>query len=240
MFRATNFPLLDYLVFAYKLTDNDEQSLLSQLPKWTMTDRFDIQGRAAGNPTKDQMRLMMQSLLADRFRLAVHYETRQVPVFALILDQPGKLGPLLRKHADDSPCPMNPVVPSPAPAAPAQFREFPAACGGVMPMAPSVPGRFRAGARNISMALLASSMTGGNGVDRPILDKTGLTGMFDCAIEYTPQIDGSWPPDAVAHRDLTGPTFIQALQEQLGLRLEPETGPMEFLVVDYVEEVPAN
>ena len=64
--------------------------MLSQLPKWAITDRFDIQGRAQGNPTKDQMRLMMQSLLADRFRLAVHYETRQVPVFALIVDQPGK------------------------------------------------------------------------------------------------------------------------------------------------------
>ena len=105
LFKAANLPLTAYIGFAYKVTENQEEALLSQLPKWAITDRFDIQGRAQGNPTKDQMRLMMQSLLADRFRLAVHYESRQVPVFALIVDQPGKLGPLLQKHADDSPCP---------------------------------------------------------------------------------------------------------------------------------------
>jgi uncharacterized protein (TIGR03435 family) len=90
------------------------------------------------------------------------------------------------------------------------------------------------------MKLIASSMMGGQGVDRPVLDRTGLSGTFDFAVEYTAQIDASWPPGAVAQRDLTGPTFMQALQEQLGLRLEPQTGPVEVLVVDYVEEPPAN
>ena len=83
-------------------------------------------------------------------------------------------------------------------------------------------------------------MRGGQGVDRQVLDKTGLTGTFDFAIEFTPQIDASSPPGAVSHRDLTGPTSMEALKEQLGLRLEPQTGPMEVLVVDYVEEPSAN
>ena len=242
LFKAANLPLIAYIGFAYKVTENQVEALLSQLPKWAITDRFDIQGRAQENPTKDQMRLMMQSLLADRFRLAVHYETRQVPVFALIVDQPGKLGPLLQKHADDSPCPTTPRVPTPAPTAPPQFldKRFPATCGGILEMTPSAPGRVRTGARNVSMELIASSMGGGDGVDRPVLDKTGLTGTFDFAIEFTPQINGSSPPGVVSHRDLTGPTSIEAVKEQLGLRLEPQTGAIQLLIIDYVEEPSAN
>ena len=209
LFRAANMQLLIYIQFAYKLTDNQELSLVSQLPKWRiLTSKFDIEAHAQGNPTKDQMRLMMQSLLADKFRLVVHYETRQVPVFALILDQPGKLGPLLQKHPDDSPCPT--IQESPTPVAPPQlhYARFPLICGGIVGMAPSVPGRFRTGARNVTMDLIASSMGNGDGVDRPVLDKTGLTGTYDFAIEFTPQIEGSTPPGAVQQRDLTGPTAV--------------------------------
>jgi uncharacterized protein (TIGR03435 family) len=176
-FRATNFPPLTYIAFAYKITDNQEQSLLSQLPNWALTDRFDIQGTAHGSPNKDQMRLMMQAVLADQFRLAVHYETRQVPILALVLDQPGKLGPLLQRHADDSPCATTPAVPSPAPTAPPQLLDtrFPATCGGILRMPPSAAGRVRSGARNVSMELIASSIGQGGDIDRPVLDKTGLT-----------------------------------------------------------------
>jgi hypothetical protein len=65
-FGARNFPLYLYIFFAYKVTDNQEQFLDDQLPKWALTDRFDIEARKEGNPTKDQMRLMVRSLLADR------------------------------------------------------------------------------------------------------------------------------------------------------------------------------
>jgi uncharacterized protein (TIGR03435 family) len=237
-FRASNSPLLTYIAFAYKIADDQEQSLLSQLPKWAITDRFDIQGTAQGNPTKDQMRLMMQSALADRFHLAVHYETRKVPILALVVDQPGKLGPLLQKHADDSPCSTTPAVPSPPPAAPPQFRDtrFPATCGGILRMPPSTAGRVRSGARNVSMELIARSIGQGGDIDRPVLDKTGLSGMFDFAIEFTPQLVPSSPPDANSHRDITGPTFEEALRDQLGLRLEQQMGPIDFLIVSAVEE----
>jgi hypothetical protein len=73
-FRATNFSLLAYIEFAYKIDGNQDQFLVSQPPKWVLTSHFDIQAKAQGNPTKDQMRLMMQTLLADHFKLAVHYE----------------------------------------------------------------------------------------------------------------------------------------------------------------------
>src|SRR6202521_6151507 len=121
LFSAYGFLLATYIEFAYKITPNQEEFLLSQLPKWVTTERFDIEARAEENPTKDQMRLMMQALLADRFRLAAHYETRQVPVFALILDRPGELGPQLQKHADESPCPTTSIIPSPAPTAQPQL-----------------------------------------------------------------------------------------------------------------------
>ena len=241
-FRAMNYPLISYILFAYKLTGDQEQSLVSQLPKWAITERFDIQGRVQGNPSKDQMRLMMQAVLADRFHLSVRYETRQVPVFAVILEQPGTLGPLLQKHPDGSPCATTPALPSPAPGAPAQYLDtrFPATCGGIVNMPPSTPGRVRWGARNVSMELIATSMGDGEGVDRPELDKTGLTGMYDFAIEYTPQLTPSSPPGANSHRDLTGPTFQQALRDQLGFRLEPQMGPMDFLMISSVEEPSIN
>lgn len=233
MFRARNFSVFTYINFAYKVTESQKPFLQSQLPKWAFTDRFDIQASAQGNPTKDQMRLMMQSLLADRFRLSAHYETRDVPVFALVLDQPGKLGPLLQKHPDDAQCPTTPWAPSPPPTGPPQFVDarFPETCGGIVDMAPSAPDRVRRGARNISLDLVASSMTSGPGseVDRPVVNETGLTGTFDVAIEFTADDQGS-----------SGPTYFEALKEQVGLRLEPKTGQVTFLVIDYIEEPPAN
>jgi hypothetical protein len=85
LFSATNVPIINCIYLAYKLTGNQYQLLLPQLPRWVTTERFDIEARAEGNPTKDQMRLMMQSLLADRFKLAIHHETRHVPIYAAVL-----------------------------------------------------------------------------------------------------------------------------------------------------------
>jgi len=238
IFWAINLPLARYITFAYKITPNQEPSLSAQLPKWVFENRFDIQASAAGNPTKDQMRLMMQTLLADRFHLAVHYESREIPVLALIVDQPGKLGPLLQKHPDDSPCPTEPFTPSPPPTAEPQTlavdTRFPVVCGGIQDMTPSVPGRARAGARNISLELIASSMTeADSGVNRPIVDKTGLAGGYDVALEFV--------PEGEKLKDGAGvPTFREALKEQLGLRLEPQTAPMTILVVDFIEQFLPN
>jgi len=82
LFSATNYPLINYMAFAYKFSSQQVPFQMSGLPNWA-TDRsvaFDIETRAQENPTKDQFRLMMQALLADRFKLAMHHETRQMPV----------------------------------------------------------------------------------------------------------------------------------------------------------------
>jgi uncharacterized protein (TIGR03435 family) len=240
LLSATNFALAQYMIFAYKLTSSQFQSVVSQLPKWANAERFDIQARAAGNPTKDQFRLMIQALLADRFKLAIHYETRQLPVMVLILDKPGKLGPQIQAHSDDSSCSTS-FSPAPGPVA-TIAGGFPQSCGALAGIPASTPGRVRFGARGVPMSMIATSISIPQltGLDRPVLDKTGLTGKFDFVIEFTPQISGPLPPGANFKPDETGPTFLEALKEQLGLKLESQTGPVDVLVIDHVEELSPN
>jgi uncharacterized protein (TIGR03435 family) len=104
---SADFSLTTYITFAYKLSPTQEQrqAMIAHLPKWVAEDRFNIQAKAVGvNPTKDQMRLMMQALLADRFKLAVHFETQEAPALALVLVKNGKLGPKLRPHSEGPSC----------------------------------------------------------------------------------------------------------------------------------------
>jgi uncharacterized protein (TIGR03435 family) len=243
LLSATNWRLIQYVIFAYKLTPDQILSVQSQLPKWATTDRYDIQARASGNPTKDQFRLMTQALLADRFKLAIRYETRQLPVFVLVLDKPGKLGTHIQLHPEDSPCSSAPPAPGSASDLPATVAGgFPESCGSFAGwLAPNAPGRVRVGARNVPMAMLATSFNVPfTGVDRPILDKTGLAGKFDFVIEFTPQSNGFSPPGSEFRPDESGPTFFEALKEQLGLKLDPQKGPVDVVVVDHVEQPSEN
>ena len=240
LFAETNWYLMPLIVFAYKLNANHYQLLTPQLPNWANTDRFDIQARApTGNPTKDQMRLMMQSLLADRFKLVVHYETRQLPVFALVLDRPGKLGPTLRPHSEGAPCPD--AVPENAP--PAAFRAtvaggFPAICGQTLGERPS--GRIRQSARAVTMERIGTRLGPIAQVGRPVVDQTGLKGNFDYMIEWVPQAIGAEPSISDVQTDPTGPTFLEALKDQLGLKLESRIGPIDVLVIDHIEDLSPN
>jgi uncharacterized protein (TIGR03435 family) len=239
LLSSTNWPLFQYMIFAYKLTPNQVQSVQIQLPKWATSDRYDIQARAAGNPTKDQYRLMMQALLTDRFKLAIHYETKEVPVYALMLDKPGKFGPGFRSHPADSPC--STAAPTGQGVAPAQADGFPEMCGAFVGVQSSNPGRIRVGARNVPMAMIATTFSSqGLGVDRPVVDKTGLTGTVDIVFEFTPQINGPLPPGATFQPDESGPTFLEALKEQLGLRLDKQTGSVDSIVLDHIEQPTEN
>ena len=235
LFSATNIPVSGYIAFAYKLTFAQNALLRSQLPKWASADRFDIEARAEGNPTKDQMRLMMQSLLADRFNLAVHFETKEVPVYELALAKPNMLGPQLRPHSDDPPCPSSS---SPANGSgPTVAGGFPTPCGNFIPLPASASGRQRMGARNLSWGLFVNLVGPmGRVADRPVLDHTGLSGTIDFVLEWTPGVPST--PDF--QPDASGPTFSEALQEQLGLKLNSKVDPVELLVIDHVDEPSAN
>jgi uncharacterized protein (TIGR03435 family) len=246
---GTNARLISYLYFAYNLTGNQFQLLMPQLPKWVISDHFDIQARADGNPSKEQMRLMMQSLLVDRFKLASHYETRRLPVFALVLVKPGTTGPQLQPHPQDSTCStalsQTSAGVASAPTA-AVAGGLPTVCGGIEGMPPSPSGRLRACARGVPIGLLASTLAQIANLDRAVLDRTGLSGNFDFTFEWTPQLHGPGRPQEVlpvaanAHSGQAGPTFRQDLQEQLGLKLESQDGPVEVLVIDHIERPSEN
>jgi uncharacterized protein (TIGR03435 family) len=171
-----------------------------QLPGWVTSDRFDIQAKTdKKDATKDEVRLMMRALLAERFKLVVHDETQQVPVFALVLAKPGKTGPELQVHPADSPCSTDP------PAQPENAKmQIP--CGGNMGMPPDGPGQRKVAGRNITLEALVIGISNWGGLGRPVLDQTGLTGKYDFSIDWTPDP----PAGASAVADATGPSFQRA------------------------------
>lgn len=235
---ASNISLLDYIRFAYKLTDGQVEVLQASAPKWLMIDAFDIQAKSAlHNPTKDQMRLMMQSLLADRFNLSVHAEMRELPVLALVQVTRGRLGPQLRQHRlEDGGC-SNIAAPtdesSQAKAAP----EVPMVCGALVSVGvPTAPSHVRIGGRNVPLALLASHLGEMGRYDRPVLDETGLSGTFDLILEWGPD-PGS---ESQSNQDDRQTYLQEALEDQLGLRLERRRAPVRILLVDHVDEHPAE
>ena len=244
LFSATNFPLVTYIFFAYKIMGNQAHFVVPQLPGWVMTDRFDIQARAAGNSTKDQMRLMMQSLLADRFKLFIHNEMREVPVLAFVLVKPGKTGPQLQPHPADAPCETSVAPPSRDNSIPDIFLRtapggFPAICNGILGIPPTVAGRSRLGGRNVTIGFMADMFSQRVDLGRPMIDETGLTGTFDFLLEFTPEPKSSTPNSNTAP-DPNGPTFEQALRDQLGLKMESRKSSMEVIVVDHVEHPSEN
>jgi uncharacterized protein (TIGR03435 family) len=179
-------------------------------PDWMTRDRFDIAARTPDG-TDGQIREMVQSLLADRFKLAVHTETREMPAYALrTVNGPEKLGPQMRPPALDC-------------------GNAAARAGAPMPDWP--PGRPTCGTRagrgrfigaGAPLANLARNLSDAAG--RVIVDETGLSGRYDLLLE--------WNPD---QSDADTPSLFAAIREQLGLKLEPVRAPVEVLIVDRVE-----
>jgi bla regulator protein blaR1 len=232
---SADFPLEVYIEFAYKvwLSPEESKALRATLPKWAVTDHFTIQARAVGSPTKDQMRLMVQSLLADRFKFAFHFEKQQIAVLGLTLVKPGKMGPKLIAHVDGPPCDAHadPLDKTP-------WKEgdvFPPYCNGTV-LRQTNHHQYLLGARDTPMRLVAASLGSLGRQGRPLVDKTGLNGTVDFTMEWLPESS----PGATPPADAEGPTFLEAMQEQLGLKLEPMKVEMDVLVVDHVEEPSEN
>ena len=233
-FRA-DATLSTYIQFAYKLWPSDVQTReFSRLPKWVASDRYSIEARAAtGNPTHDQMRLMVQSLLAERFQLAAHFETRDVPVFELTVAKPGKLGPKLVPHADGPSCDQ--PGPSPGDGLPGfNCHSF---------MAFDKPGKRLVlfGSRDITIDVLAAGLSILSSVlGRPVINKTGLSGRFDSTLEWAREPQGPAASDSPAPAAPAGPTLIEALRDQLGLKIEPAKAALQILVIDKAERPSEN
>lgn len=242
-FRA-NFILAYYIGFAYKLEVDQLLAMYSQLPKWTTNQLYLIDAKVDGNPTKDQMRLMIQSLLADRFKLRVHFETREGPVWALTPLEPGKLGPKLIPHSEGPPCPESFEVKllKPLPSDNAEWRQ----CGLSAKVSATSRGT-EIGARNTTPELIAGDVYAYGArfgeLDQPVVDHTGLKGMFDFMLELPAGITSlvrkpPTPDDPLG--EPTGTPFVDAVRKQLGLKLERSRGSVRVMIVDHVEAPSAN
>jgi uncharacterized protein (TIGR03435 family) len=202
-------------------------------PGWMDSDRFDIEARAEGSPSKDQLMLMLQTLLEDRFKLRVHLETRELPVFILTA---AKGGVKLKPWQEGS-CvtidPFNPPAPLP------RGEEPPKRCGNNLVFDKGLNTEWVA--TRIDMKGLTGALSGPI-LRRPVIDKTGFKGTFDINLEWTTDQNPAVGPDGQGQTstDAAGPSIFTVLQEQLGLKLESAKGPVEVLVIDRVEKPDAN
>jgi uncharacterized protein (TIGR03435 family) len=212
---------------------------MHNLPKWAVDDRFDIIARAESNdPSRDDLRLMLRSLLEDRFQLRVHREIRQLPVYGLDLVRAGSTGPALKPHDRSSSC----TTPLPRPDLQAEASSlvglWPPLCGDGQEARLSGH-RVREGGRDMTMDAIADWLTGAGDFDRPIVDRTGLPGVFDFSLEFAPG-EFEYADEGPPPKDNAGPTLLEALRDQLGLRLKKERGSASLFFIDYLEYPSAN
>ena len=231
-YTATNMPLRLLIRNAYGIQDFQ----LVGAPDWADSERFDIIAKAehdigppipGGPPSPIQ--LMLRSLLEDRFKLALHTEKRELPIYALVLARPdGKLGPQLQPTKTDCSALSGARGRGGPPPDPPPPRGGRPACGVRM-----MPGQLAAG--GFPIGLLAQQLS--QSAQRVVVDRTGLTGNYDFDLKWTPdQLPQGAPPGApVPAIDPNGPSLFTAVQEQLGLKLESTKGAVEVLVVDHVE-----
>jgi uncharacterized protein (TIGR03435 family) len=229
-----NVALKDLIAAAYGMADIPAliPDRILGGPDWIGSERYNIDAKAStefhfapGGPPKDML-LMLRSLLEERFKLVAHRETREMPIFELVVArEDGRLGPGLHKSSIDCDA------------------LFAAAQGGVPPppRQPNEPppcrlmgGPARTIASAVTMQQLAANLS--NHLERFVIDKTGLTDRFDFNLGWTPdRLPTTAPPPGIPPVDPNGPTLVTALQEQLGLKVKPAKGPVDVLVIDSVE-----
>jgi len=232
---ATNLTLRDLIRAAYGIEDNQ----LVGDAGWIDSAQFDVDARGPANMTREQGQAMLRELLADRFKLVTHPETRQLPIYRLVMARRDRLpGPHLKTSGPDC-APIVPPsgVPLPPPPPPGPggggapltaARGLPRRCGTMMH-----PGGMSS--RAVTMDALASMLA--YEVERPIVNETGLAGEFDVDLTYSElgaAASQTAPPVNAA------PTLFTALEEQLGLKLESARGPVNVVVIDRVERPAEN
>lgn len=214
-------------------------------PGWLDTERYDIIAKIPPDTNKEQFALMLQSLLADRFNLTLHRETKDLPLYELVV---AKSGPKLKPYVDDPN-----AAPMPPPGTPLQmgkdgFPKIPPGANIMMMM----NGRIRMGASKQTIARLADTLSGQLG--KPVVDKTGLTGEYDFTLDFSteglaqpgfappppPPPGAAGGPTPGPALDQDAPTLLAAVQEQLGLKLDSKKGPLDLLVIDHADKVPTE
>ncbi|HUK35208.1 MAG TPA: TIGR03435 family protein [Vicinamibacterales bacterium] len=192
-------------------------------PDWLTTARFDVVGKAEKSVPQQTLATMLRALLVDRFKLAVHNATRELPVYALVRTRnDGTFGPQFKTPSECARPPQDqPATPPP-----------------VQPAAPTCANKVLPGtmsSRGATMVTLTVNLS--VFVARTVIDRTGFAGRFDYDLRWTP--DPTSPirdnPDR-ATGDPNGPSLFTALEEQLGLSLESTKGPVDVLIIDHVEK----
>jgi uncharacterized protein (TIGR03435 family) len=210
-FSTVNTSLNDIITFSFDLHPRQ----ISGGPGWMASDKYDILAEpdGEGQPNSEQWKTMVRKLMADRFKLVFHREKRELSVYAIVV---GKNGPKLTKSTGD---------PNGLPSL--FFRGL-----GDLP------------AMNANMSDLADLMQRAV-LDRPVVDQTRITGRFDFTLKWTPDetqfasLGGVRPSSSAENADAP-PDLFTALQEQLGLKLEPTKAPVDVLVIDHVEPPSPN
>lgn len=228
--NINNMPLKEMIVMAWRI----QPFQISGGPAWMDSVHYDISAKPEDAAKRNDIPLMLQALLADRFQLKFHRETKELSVYALVLsNKDGKLGSGLTETKEGSCTPIDPTKP-PQPPEPGKLPAL--GCGGMWMGPGTVKG---AGIPIANLIPMLSRILG-----RTVIDKTELKGNFDISMQWTPDDsqalqfppDGPRPPPS----DTTGPSIFTALQEQLGLKLESQKGPVEMFVVDHVEKPSEN
>jgi uncharacterized protein (TIGR03435 family) len=208
-FRAGLTTVDGLLAFAYGI----RQDLIVGVPDWARQDRFEVSARASSDAPADQIRLMVRSLLEDRFKLVAHIERREMQVLALVRARPdGSLGPSLIGIEDCSAAVVNDLR-----------QKFPQKYP--TPMGPGVV----AGCASMGLGTLAILLSTDR--HRPVIDATGFTGSY----YYT--LRSNFTPGAAffgrSNTDVNLPALSTALEEQLGLKLQSRREPVEVVVIDW-------
>jgi uncharacterized protein (TIGR03435 family) len=249
-------------------------------PKWLDSEQFDIVAKVPAGATKEQVKVMLQNLLAERFKLTLHRETKELSMYALVL---GAKGPKLKDstvtdtppasdpqpkeggHGEAGAQAAAPPPPLPLDLGKGGIKIGPDGCPETPPMAAGRAGNFMmmtpTGECLISNGQtiegLATHLS--NRFDRPVIDQTGLKGKYDLRLRYDPAsmpagrggsvmikagpgLDsaGGEPASRTAPDGDQPPSIFEALQEQLGLKLEAKKGPVDLLVIDHVEKRPTE
>jgi uncharacterized protein (TIGR03435 family) len=227
-FDAHNVASRFLITFAYQL----QPFQVVGDPDWVGKDRFDITAKMEGDPPPmppgagiDPMMLAVRSLLADRFKLVMHKETRELDVYALVMAKPGgKPGPTLKPSTTDCATEAKKMGRGGPPPGP----NDPVTCGSRQNF-----GRIKFG--GMPLSVFATNISGQLG--RTVVDRTGLTGNWDFELTFAPERPlGALPPGVEPPPvDPNAPTIFTAVQEQLGLKLDSTKGPVDVWVIDSVE-----
>lgn len=220
-------------------------------PAWLDTERFDVNATMPPQTTKAQFQVMLQNLLAERFKMQFHRETKELPVFALVV---AKGGPKLQEAKDEPPPPESdgpqslPSIPKMGPDGFPDLSKVLAGRGGIFMM--MEPDRARLVGQKATLQDLAGRLS--NELSKPVTDETGLTKKYDFTLTYShegfngpmgmpppPPGGGAGNPENVYKPEgAPPPDLFHAMQSQLGLRLESKKGPVEQIVIDRMEKTP--